>query len=78
MHVGGICVFQGHVAREAVVQRVRERVHLIPRYAMRLDEAPLGLANMLNCGGAVRDFHWQTSPENGRPAAPQLSVEVRG
>ena len=45
MHVGGICVFEGHVPREAVVQRVRERVHLIPRYAMRLDEAPLGLAN---------------------------------
>lgn len=45
MHVGGICVFEGSVPREAVVQRVRERVHLIPRYAMRLDEAPLGLAN---------------------------------
>ncbi len=45
MHVGGICVFDGHVEREAVVRRVRERVHLIPRYAMRLDEAPLGLAN---------------------------------
>jgi len=45
MHVGGICVFDGHVPREAVVRRVRERVHLIPRYAMRLDEAPLGLAN---------------------------------
>ena len=45
MHVGGICVFEGHDPREAVVQRVRERVHLIPRYAMRLDEAPLGLAN---------------------------------
>uniref|UniRef100_A0A1D2A580 galactinol--sucrose galactosyltransferase n=1 Tax=Auxenochlorella protothecoides TaxID=3075 RepID=A0A1D2A580_AUXPR len=44
----------------------------------QVSAAPLGLANMLNCGGAVRDFHWQTSPENGRPAAPQLSVEVRG
>lgn len=44
----------------------------------QVSAAPLGLANMLNCGGAVRDFHWQTSPGNGRPAAPQLSVEVRG
>jgi diacylglycerol O-acyltransferase len=45
MHVGGICVFEGPVTRDAVVRRVRQRIHLIPRYAMRLDQAPLGLAN---------------------------------
>ncbi len=45
MHVGGVVVFDGHVEREAVVQRLRERLHLIPRYTMRLDEAPLGLAH---------------------------------
>lgn len=45
MHVGGICVFDGAIARETVVERVRERVHLIPRYTMRLEGAPLGLAN---------------------------------
>ena len=45
MHVGGVLVFDGRVTREEVVQRLRERIHLIPRYAMRLDEAPLGIAN---------------------------------
>ncbi len=45
MHVGGSCVFDGQITRESVIRRVSERVHLIPRYAMRLDEAPLGLAN---------------------------------
>lgn len=45
MHVGGICVFDGQITREAVIARVRERVHLIPRYTLRLDEAPLGLAH---------------------------------
>jgi diacylglycerol O-acyltransferase / wax synthase len=45
MHVGGVLVFDGPVAREEVVRRLRERIHLIPRYAMRLDEAPLGIAN---------------------------------
>ena len=45
MHVGGVCVFDGHVDRETVVGRVRERVHLIPRYTMRLEAAPFGLAN---------------------------------
>jgi WS/DGAT/MGAT family acyltransferase len=45
MHVGGVLVFDGQVTREEVVRRLRERIHLIPRYAMRLDEAPLGIAN---------------------------------
>jgi diacylglycerol O-acyltransferase / wax synthase len=45
MHVGGVLVFDGRLDREAVVEQIRERIHLIPRYAMRLEEAPLGLAN---------------------------------
>ena len=45
MHVGGVCVFDGEVERATVVRRIRERVHLIPRYALRLEDAPLGLAN---------------------------------
>jgi diacylglycerol O-acyltransferase / wax synthase len=45
MHVGGVLVLDGHLERETVVKRLRERLHLLPRYAMRLDEAPLGLAN---------------------------------
>src|SRR5919198_4737981 len=45
MHVGGVLVFDGLVDRDAVVRRISERIHLIPRYTMRLDSAPLGLAN---------------------------------
>ena len=45
MHVGGVCVFEGPIPRETVVERVRERIHLIPRYTMRLEGTPLGLAN---------------------------------
>src|SRR5215208_3781214 len=45
MHGGGVLVFDGPVEREEIVRRLRERIHLIPRYAMRLDEAPLGIAN---------------------------------
>jgi diacylglycerol O-acyltransferase / wax synthase len=45
MHVGGLLVFDGRVEREMVARRLAERVHLIPRYTMRLDAAPLGLAN---------------------------------
>ena len=45
MHVGGVLLFEGRLDRETVVRRIRERLHLIPRYAMRLDPAPLGLAH---------------------------------
>jgi diacylglycerol O-acyltransferase / wax synthase len=45
MHMGGVLVFDGPLDRQAVVDRLRARIHLIPRYAMRLEEAPLGLAN---------------------------------
>lgn len=45
MHVGGVLVFDGPISREAVIERLAGRIHLIPRYRMRLDEAPLGLAN---------------------------------
>lgn len=45
MHVGGLCVFDGQIDRGTVVRRIRERVHLIPRYTLRLADAPLGLAN---------------------------------
>jgi diacylglycerol O-acyltransferase len=45
MHVGGVVVLDGSVHREAVVHRLRQRLHLIPRYTMRLDQAPAGLAN---------------------------------
>jgi diacylglycerol O-acyltransferase / wax synthase len=45
MHVGGVLIFDGQVPREEVVRRLSERIHLIPHYAMRLDEAPLGIAN---------------------------------
>jgi WS/DGAT/MGAT family acyltransferase len=45
MHVGGVLIFDGAITREDVVQRLRDRIHLIPRYAMRLDEAMLGIAH---------------------------------
>jgi WS/DGAT/MGAT family acyltransferase len=45
MHVGGVCVFDGQVERETVVRQIRQRIHLIPRYTLKLADAPLGLAN---------------------------------
>jgi diacylglycerol O-acyltransferase / wax synthase len=66
MHVGGVLVFDGTVTREEVVRRLRERIHLIPRYAMRLDEAPLGIANPV----WVDDEHYNPDRHVRRVALP--------
>ena len=66
MHVGGVLIFDGPVAREEIVRRLRERIHLIPRYAMRLDEAPLGIANPV----WVEDEHFDPDRHVRRVALP--------
>src|SRR3954468_5914410 len=66
MHVGGVLVFDGQVTREEIVRRLRERIHLIPRYAMRLDEAPLGIANPV----WVRDEQFDPDRHVRRVALP--------
>src|SRR2546423_7032485 len=38
MHVGGVLVFDGRIDRDAVAQRISGRLHLIPRYGMRLED----------------------------------------
>ena len=45
MHVGGVLVFNGRVERDDVIERLDRRLHLIPRYRMRLESPPLGIAN---------------------------------
>src|SRR4051794_11529622 len=67
MHVGGVLVFDGEVTREEIARRLRERIHLIPRYAMRLDEAPLGIANPV----WVEDEHFDPDRHVRRVALPR-------
>ena len=67
MHVGGVLVFDGEITREEIVRRLRERIHLIPRYAMRLDEAPLGIANPV----WVEDEHFDPDRHVRRIALPR-------
>ncbi|HEX8052719.1 MAG TPA: wax ester/triacylglycerol synthase family O-acyltransferase, partial [Thermoleophilaceae bacterium] len=45
MHVGGVLIFDGRVEREDLIERLEQRLHLIPRYRMRLESPPLGIAN---------------------------------
>nr|MDQ6915646.1 wax ester/triacylglycerol synthase family O-acyltransferase [Actinomycetota bacterium] len=47
MAVGAALVFDDGpgLRHEAVVERLRARLHLLPRYRQRLEETPLGIAH---------------------------------
>jgi WS/DGAT/MGAT family acyltransferase len=65
MTVGGLLVFEGGpgLGLDAVRERVAARLHLVPRYRQRIEEAPLGLAHPVWVDDA--DFHldWHLTPE---------------
>jgi diacylglycerol O-acyltransferase / wax synthase len=67
MHVGGVLVFDGRVEREDVIERLRRRLHLIPRYRMRLESPPLGIANPV----WVEDEEFDPARHVRRAALPQ-------
>jgi diacylglycerol O-acyltransferase / wax synthase len=60
MTVGAALVFAGGpgLTRDAVLERVGQRLHLIPRYRQRLDEAPRGLANPVWVDDDTFDLPW--------------------
>ncbi len=44
MHIGGLAVFEGAAPSHAeLLEHIRRRLHLVPRYRQRLAPAPLGL-----------------------------------
>jgi WS/DGAT/MGAT family acyltransferase len=60
MAVGGLLVLDRdvRVTREALVQRIGERIHLAPRLRQRLAEPPMGLANPLWVDDRHFDLEW--------------------
>ena len=60
MAVAGALVFErgAGTAYDAVVERVENRLHLVPRYRQRLEEAPLGIANPIWVDDESFDVHW--------------------
>ncbi len=58
MAVAGVLVFEPGLTYERVAARVAERLHLVPRYRQRLDEAPLGLANPVWVDDPGFDLGW--------------------
>ena len=60
MAVGGLLVFEpdATLTHAMVLERVRERIHLVPRLRQRLAEPPLGLANPVWVDDADFDLEW--------------------
>src|SRR5262245_52006768 len=44
-HVGSICVYEGHVSRDEVIDVMTRRLHLLPRYRQRVVFPPFGAAH---------------------------------
>ena len=58
MAVAGVLVFEPGLTYERVAARVAERLHLVPRYRQKLEEAPLGLAAPVWVDDRGFDLHW--------------------
>ena len=60
MAVGGLLVFDAEpsLTRAMVVERIAERIHLLPRLRQRLEEAPLGIANPVWTDDIGFDLDW--------------------
>lgn len=69
MAVAGVLVFEAGLTYDRVATRVADRLHLLPRYRQRLEEAPLGLANPVWVDDAAFDLHWhlRRATISGRP-----------
>jgi diacylglycerol O-acyltransferase / wax synthase len=74
MAVGGLLVFEAQppLSRAMVVDRIRERVHLVPRLRQRLEEPPMGIANPVWTDDTGFDLDWHVRqaslPEPGGDA----------
>jgi WS/DGAT/MGAT family acyltransferase len=45
MHIGGVLDYDGYISREDVIEGLRGRMHLMPRYRQRVIFPPFGLAH---------------------------------
>ncbi|MFZ0887862.1 MAG: wax ester/triacylglycerol synthase family O-acyltransferase [Candidatus Binataceae bacterium] len=45
LHIGSLAIFEGHVPFDQLVDWIRDRIHLLPRYRQRLATVPFNLAH---------------------------------
>lgn len=79
MAVGGVLVFEGGpgVSHEAVIERLENRLHLIPRYRQRLQQpAPGGFTNPVWVDDKGFDAHWHVRRAASDDVARLVGVEM--
>src|SRR5712691_9817370 len=78
MAVGGVLLFEEGPGLElaAVRERLEARLHLIPRYRQRLEEAPLGLANPVWVDDRDFDLDWHLRHASLPPPGGMAELEA--
>ena len=74
MHVGGVTIFEGPAPDyEEVLEMVRSRIHMVPRFRQKLAMVPLGLGRPV----WVDDTHFNLEYHVRHTALPPLGDEVK-
>src|SRR3954447_4433581 len=58
MAVGGVLVFESAIGRERLIERIGSRLHLVPRYRQRLQQAASGITNPVWVDDDHFDIRW--------------------
>jgi diacylglycerol O-acyltransferase / wax synthase len=76
MAVGGLLVFDAEppLTRAMILERIGERIHLVPRLRQRLEEPPLGLANPIWTDDTGFDLEWHVRQASLPP--PGIEAEL--
>src|SRR5947209_1413355 len=79
MATGGLLVFDSdpRLTRSMLVERIGERIHLIPRLRQRLEETALGLANPVWTDDTGFDLEWHVRqaslPDSDPPGGDRIN-----
>jgi diacylglycerol O-acyltransferase / wax synthase len=58
MAVGGVLIFESQIGHERLIERIGSRLHLIPRYRQRLQQAASGITNPVWVDDDHFDIRW--------------------
>jgi diacylglycerol O-acyltransferase / wax synthase len=58
MAVGGVLIFESEIGHERLIERIGSRLHLIPRYRQRLQQAASGITNPVWVDDDHFDIRW--------------------
>jgi diacylglycerol O-acyltransferase / wax synthase len=82
MAVGGVLIFESEIGHERLIERIGSRLHLIPRYRQRLQQAASGITNPVWVDDDHFDIRWHvrvtrlSAPGNDTQLAELIGTEM--